>query len=129
MATRGASSQKRGTRSVLRGAPKRLTPHRSAKAESQPAPKQSGAGHRPTTSAARPPQLEPDIPLDVLNRTYTPKQTSVKASFRTDGDDRQRDQEFADGYADESWGDEDHFTNKSGDPRIGTHHRKDEPKE
>jgi hypothetical protein len=73
--------------------------------------------------------IEPDIPLDVLSRTHTPQQTSLKASFRVDGEDRQRDQEFAEGYADERWKDEDHFTNKSGDPRIGTHHRKNEPKE
>lgn len=102
MATRGASSQKKGIGNVLSRARKRLTPQR---------------------------RTDTDIPLDVLNRTYTPKQTSVKASFRTDGDERQRDQEFADGYASESWGDEDHFTNKSGDPRIGTRHRKYEPKE
>jgi hypothetical protein len=78
---------------------------------------------------ARPPQREPDVPLDVLNRTYTPTQTSLKASFRSTGDDRQRDQEFGEGYADERWHDEDHFTNKSGDPRIGTHRRKYEPGE
>lgn len=76
------------------------------------------------SSAAR-----PDIPLEVLDRTYTPPQTSLKASFRADGEDRQRDQELAGGYADERWNDEDHFTNKSGDPRIGTHHRKYEPNE
>jgi hypothetical protein len=38
-------------------------------------------------------------------------------------------QEMAGGYADERWKDEDRFTNKSGDPRIGTHHRKYEPNE
>ncbi|HKB78482.1 MAG TPA: hypothetical protein VKH35_02075 [Thermoanaerobaculia bacterium] len=70
-----------------------------------------------------PPRVEPDIPLDVLNRTYTPTQTSLKASFRSDGHDRQRDQEFAGGFADERWSDEDRYTNRSGDPRIGTHHR------
>ena len=60
---------------------------------------------------------------------YTPNQTSLKASFRSTGEDRQRDQEFASGYADERWNDEDHFTNKSGDPRIGTHGRSYEPDE
>lgn len=58
---------------------------------------------------------------EVLDRTYTPRQTSLKAPFRTNGDDRQRDQEMAGGFSDERWNDEDHFTNKSGDPRIGTH--------
>ena len=80
-------------------------------------------------TAARKPRGSPDIPIDVLNRTYTPKQTSLKASFRTTGEDRQRDQEFASGYADERFSDEDRFTNKSGDPRIGTHGRRYEPNE
>jgi hypothetical protein len=31
--------------------------------------------------------------------------------------------------ADDRWQDEDHFTNKSGDARIGTHGRGDEPGE
>ena len=30
---------------------------------------------------------------------------------------------------DERWNDEDHFTNRSGDPRIGTHRRSYEPGE
>ena len=71
-----------------------------------------------------------DIPLEVLNRTYTPKQTSLKAPFRASGVEQERDQELAGGFAaDERFNDEDHFTNKSGDPRIGTHHRKYEPGE
>lgn len=78
-------------------------------------------------SSSRPTRREPDIPLDVLEHQYIPKQTSLKASFRVSGDDRQRDQDFAGGYADERWKDEDRFTNKSGDPRIGTHRRKYEP--
>jgi hypothetical protein len=65
----------------------------------------------------------------VLNRTYTPHQTSLKVSFRASGEERERDQELAGGFADERFNDEDHFTNKSGDPRIGTHHRKYEPGE
>ena len=68
-----------------------------------------------------------DIPQEVLNRTYTPKQTSLKASFRASGEERERDQDLAGG--DERFNNEDHFTNKSGDPRIGTHHRKYEPGE
>ncbi|HUP43940.1 MAG TPA: hypothetical protein VM779_00350 [Thermoanaerobaculia bacterium] len=71
---------------------------------------------------------ESDIPLDRLANEYTPTQTSLKAGFRASGDDRQRDQEFA-GGADERWNDEDHYTNHSGDPRIGTHGRTYEPGE
>lgn len=72
---------------------------------------------------ARPARREPDIPLDQLNRTYSPTQTSLKAPFRADGADRHRDQEFASGAGLDRWNDEDHYTNKSGDPRIGTHRR------
>lgn len=70
-----------------------------------------------------------DIPLDLISQTYTPPATSSKAGFRSDGSDHQRDQEFAMGVADERWNDEDQFTNKSGDPRIGTHRRTYEPAE
>ncbi|HEX6099799.1 MAG TPA: hypothetical protein VF432_26035 [Thermoanaerobaculia bacterium] len=49
--------------------------------------------------------------------------TSSKASFRSDGADHHQDQEFSRGVADADWNDEDHFTNKSGDPRIGTRGR------
>jgi hypothetical protein len=74
-------------------------------------------------------QRETDIPLDVLARSYTPPETSSKASFRSDGKDHQSDQEFAFGSSDERWNDEDHYTNKSGDPRIGTKKRAYEPEE
>ncbi len=102
------------------------------KVATQPRPAKKRAEKRAQPAAprrARPPRRESDIPLEVLDRTYTPTQTSLKASFRVTGEDRQRDQELAKGYADERWGDEDHFTNKSGDPRIGTHRRKYEPNE
>jgi hypothetical protein len=72
---------------------------------------------------------EPDIPLDQLAATYTPTQTSLKGPFRASGRDRQNDQEFATGAGDGPWNDEDHYTNKSGDPRIGTHGRTYEPGE
>jgi hypothetical protein len=72
---------------------------------------------------------ETDIPLSTLDATYTPPQTSLKTSFRSDGEDRQRDQEFAYGVADDGFNDEDRFTNKSGNPRIGTHGRTYEPDE
>ena len=82
--------------------------------------------------APAPPRItrrEADIPLDVIDRTYTPSATSSKASFRSDGADHQKDQEFALGVADDRWNDEDRITNKSGDPRIGTHRRTYEPAE
>jgi hypothetical protein len=79
--------------------------------------------------SARPIQRQTDIPLDRIENAYTPSQTSLKAPFRADGSDRQRDQEFARGVADDRWNDEDRFTNKSGDPRIGTHGRTYEPGE
>ena len=92
----------------------------------------SGAGISEAGAAAapqetpRPVKRETDIPLDVLSATYTPPITSSKASFRSDGSDHQLDQEFAHGHDDNRWNDEDHYTNKSGDPRIGTHHRTNE---
>jgi len=72
---------------------------------------------------ARPARREPDIPLDMLDRAYMPPLTSSKASFRSDGADHQEDQELSHGVADARWNDEDHYTNKSGDPRIGTRGR------
>ena len=89
----------------------------------QPGPRKRPAGQ------GRHIKRETDIPMSTLDATYTPPQTSLKASFRTDGEDRQRDQEFAYGVADERFNDEDRFTNKSGDPRIGTHGRTYEPDE
>jgi hypothetical protein len=71
---------------------------------------------------------ETDIPFDVIDR-YTPSDTSSKASFRSDGSDHHDDQEMAFGMVDERWNDEDRYTNKSGDPRIGTHRRTYEPEE
>ena len=78
--------------------------------------------------AARPPQRQTDVPLDLIADTYSPKQTSLKTSFRSDGADRQRDQEMPIGTVNR-WQDEDHYTNKSGDARIGTRGRTYEPGE
>ena len=78
---------------------------------------------------ARPTQRQTDIPLDRIEGTYSPTQTSLKAPFRSSGADHQSDQEFARGVDDNHWNDEDRFTNKSGDPRIGTHGRTYEPGE
>ena len=94
---------------------------------------QSAASNRTsqqsTASTPRVTSRQTDIPLDVISQTYTPRETSSKAGFRSDGRDHQRDQEFAMGVADDRWNDEDRFTNKSGDPRIGTHRRTYEPGE
>ena len=72
---------------------------------------------------ARPARREADIPLDLIDRTYTPPVTSSKASFRSDGEDHHQDQELIPRVANDRWNDEDHYTNKSGDPRIGTRRR------
>lgn len=90
-------------------------------------PKRGNSRNEGLTS--RPTKREADIPMDVVDRSYSPPMTSSKASFRTDGADHQRDQEFAFTSADERWNDEDHYTNKSGDPRIGTKQRSYEPGE
>jgi hypothetical protein len=74
-------------------------------------------------------ELRTDIPIDLLEHAYTPADTSSKASFRSSGQDHHDDQEFAMGVADERWNDEDRLTNRSGDPRIGTHGRTYEPEE
>ena len=89
----------------------------------------SATSQRSGASPARVTNRQTDIPLDVISNTYTPRATSSKAGFRSDGSDHGRDQEFAMGVADERWNDEDRFTNKSGDPRIGTHRRTYEPEE
>jgi len=78
---------------------------------------------------ARPAKRQTDIPFDVLDRTYTPPLTSSKTSFRSDGADHQLDQDITIGRADERWNEEDRYTNRSGDPRIGTHRRHYEPGE
>ena len=83
---------------------------------------------KPQPKAATYPKRETDIPLELIEHAYTPPLTSSKASFRSDGTDHQLDQEFAFGRAtDNEWNDEDRYTNKSGDPRIGTHRRNNEP--
>lgn len=82
-----------------------------------------------TSHPARPVHRESDIPMEQLAAMYTPTQTSLKGPLRASGDDRERDQEFAGGVGDDRWNDEDRLTNKSGDPRIGTHGRTYEPGE
>ena len=77
-------------------------------------------------SHERPRRPQTDVPFDLISNVYSPTQTSLKGPFRADGGDHQRDQ---DGYDSERWNAEDRFTNKSGDPRIGTHGRSYEPGE
>jgi len=99
---------------------------------SKPAPAAAAAPRsstKPAAAAARPATRNTDIPLDLLEGAYTPSATSSKASFRSDGADHQNDQELAFGVVDDRWNEEDRFTNKSGDPRIGTHGRSYEPGE
>jgi hypothetical protein len=100
----------------------------SAPAVQEPQRTQSRAPQQ-EAQAARTTRRQSDIPLDVLDNIYTPSSTSSKASFRSDGADHQRDQELVLGRADSEWNDEDRYTNKSGDPRIGTHRRQSEPEE
>ena len=83
----------------------------------------------PPRAQSRPAKRETDIPLDRVAKTYTPAQTSLKTPFRATGVEQQRSQEFVADRADERWGDEDHYTNKSGNPRIGTRGRTYEPGE
>jgi hypothetical protein len=108
--------------------------HRNREVDSavETAPREAAAAPaapRTTSKQARPARRPSDIGLDVLSRAYTPANTSGKSGFRSDGADHQSDQDFAGGYEDERFNDEDRITNKSGDPRIGTHGRTYEPGE
>ena len=130
-ATKKPGALKRVAAAVTRTVSKlRPGKRREPQLEEQPAAQtprkaKASAGQK----AARATRRETDIPMDVLDNTYTPQQTSLKAGFRADGQDRQNDQEFARGVADDRFNDEDVMTNKSGDPRIGTHGRTYEPGE
>lgn len=113
---------------------KRLFGHGSNEAETNTSMSMAPASEPRATTNEIPRQprttrRETDIPMDVLGRTYTPPFTGAKAGFRSDGTDMHSDQEFAYGVSDERWNDEDRLTNKSGDPRIGTHRRTYEPGE
>ena len=133
MPLRDSSEKKEGAFGRVAGAVKRLFGRgrsESGEVAAEPAttaPRQTRS--RTGEAKARPAQRQGDIGLDVLDRSYSPNRTSSKASFRSDGADHQRDQEFAFTSNNERWNDEDHYTNKSGDPRIGTHRRTYEPGE
>ena len=115
-------------------APKTQTPKKSQPAKQVAATKTAPKTSRPPLGAkpaspARVTKRTPDVALDELANNYTPGHTSLKSSFREGGVARTQDQEMAGGFSSERWNDEDHFTNKSGDPRIGTHGRTYEPDE
>jgi hypothetical protein len=130
MPRKGKSVVKRAGGAIARTAKKvtnkarkmtaKLNPRK--RAEVAAAPAQAPAKPRRAPATARPKRAQTDIPLDLIAATYSPRQTSVKASFRSNGADQQNDQEMPIGAGDR-WQDEDHYTNKSGDARIGTHGR------
>lgn len=130
MPRQGKSAVRKAGGAIARTARKltaKLDPRkRSAAKKTAEAAKKKAA--KPQTGTARAKQPRTDVALDLIANTYSPRQTSVKASFRSDGSDQQLDQEMPIGGADR-WQDEDHFTNKSGDARIGTHGRTYEPGE
>lgn len=121
---RVASKVKRAVRSVAaKLRPGRARLEAAEKAETpRPARKVQGA-------KARPKQATSDIPLDDISTAYTPRQASAKAGFRDNGRIRQSSQEFGRSIPDNRFAEEDGFTNKTGDPRIGTHRRSYEPGE
>lgn len=102
---------------------KAKAPVRKAAKPGTIAPKAATPQNPPRARATR---RTSDVPLDLLADAYAPPQTSLHGSFRSDGADQQNDQEellaAGDGFENE-----DHFTNKSGDARIGTHGRTYEP--
>jgi hypothetical protein len=118
-----ARTAKKLTSKLRPGKRKKAEPVK-AKATKRPTAKVKAARATPGT-AARTKKRTSDVPLDAMARAYTPTQTSLKTPFRANGADRQRDQDMPG----QSWKDEDHYTNKSEDPRIGTHGRVYEPGE
>jgi hypothetical protein len=108
----------------------KIDPRKHTKVAAAPKKTAKIATAKPKVPAAkaRATKLESDIPIDLLAQAYAPSQTSIKTSFRSDGADHQSDQEipFSGGGRFEN---EDHFTNKSGDARIGTRGRTYEPGE
>ena len=129
MPRKGKSAISKAGGAIARTARKltaKLDPRKRSAKKAEAGKKQVVA--KPPTATARATKPRSDVALDLIANTYSPRQTSVKASFRSDGGDQQLDQEMPIGGADR-WQDEDHFTNKSGDARIGTHGRTYEPGE
>lgn len=115
---------------AIRSVTAKIRPGAKAKKSDETAAAQTSRNAKKSGSAtaARVTRRESDVPMDRLAETYTPQHTSLKGGMRGNGADRQRDQEL-NGVADDRWNDEDIITNKSGDPRIGTHGRTYEPGE
>jgi hypothetical protein len=125
------SAVKRAGGAIARTARKlttKLTPGKRAAAKNAEASVAQAARPKATPGPTRTVQRKSDVPLDMGDASYVPKQTSLKASFRSNGADQQDDQQLPLG-AGERFQDEDHYTNKSGDARIGTHGRTYEPGE
>ena len=96
---------------------------------SKPAQKSAASARTASADTPRRTKRHADVPLDRIENEYTPTQTILNSGFRASGEDRERDQEYGRGFSDDRWNDEDHYTNRSGDPRIGTHGRTYEPGE
>src|SRR5207245_840801 len=94
------TARKISTRSHPAARAKKAAPVAATAAPKAPKPPTSGS--RRTAGA---PRRQADVPMEILSRTYTPKQTSLKASFRASGEERERDQDLV---AVERWSDEDH---------------------
>lgn len=125
-----AGSKVRSAAATVKRAVKRVATKVTASLKKKLTPKAAKAAPKAAAKPARIVRRETDIPLDRIAKTYTPQQTSIKAGFRSTGADHQSDQEFARGVADdERFNSEDVYTNKTGDPRIGTHGRAYEPGE
>jgi len=130
MPRKGKSIVKRAGGAIARAAKKVTNKARKMTSRRKPHEQVAAAPVKPRTTpvTARPKQNQTDIPLDLIAAMYSPRQTGGKASFRSSGIDQQSDQEMPLGAGDR-WQDEDHFTNRSGDARIGTHGRSYEPGE
>jgi hypothetical protein len=130
----GKSAVKRAGGAIARTARKlvtKLDPRTLAKSAAAKATSaKAKAPEKPKANAgtARAKRRQSDVPIDLLAQSYAPSQTSIKTSFRSNGADHQNDQELPPGPG-ERFENEDHFTNKSGDARIGTHGRSYEPGE
>ena len=130
----GDGREKKGV--VARAASRVGRAIRSVTAKVRPAAKakQSETSKTPRTAkaapkAARATRRDSDIPMDRIAETYTPEHTSVKSGMRGNGAGNRNDRNVGSGIDDDRWNDEDIITNKSGDPRIGTHGRTYEPGE
>ena len=115
----GGTIESTGPKVTTKRKPRKIAVTAEASAAREAKPKAT-----PRTARTR--RRESDVPLDLIAETYAPKQTSIKTSLRSDGADHEKDQELPPG-AGEIFENEDHFTNKSGDARIGTHGRNYEP--